>query len=52
MLSKKATKLDEIFPVDLTLCSKCQMDGEDVAFLENTNFIHGPLELVRVILMV
>jgi hypothetical protein len=41
-LSKKATKIDEIFTVDLTLCSKCQIDGEDfinfVAFLENTNF--------------
>ena len=29
MLSKKATKIDEIFTVDLTLCSKCQIDGED-----------------------
>ena len=29
MFSKKATKFDEIFPVDLTLCSKCQIDGED-----------------------
>ena len=28
MLSKKATKIDEIFTVDLTLCSKCQIDGE------------------------
>ena len=26
--SKKATKIDEIFTVDLTLC-KCQIDGED-----------------------
>ena len=26
---KKATKIDEIFTVDLTLCSKCQIDGED-----------------------
>ena len=42
MFSKKATKIDEIFTVDLTLCSKCQIDGEDFvnffAFLENTNF--------------
>ena len=30
MFSKKATKIDEIFTVDLTLCSKCQIDGEDV----------------------
>ena len=29
MFSKKATKIDKIFPVDLTLCSKCQMDSED-----------------------
>ena len=29
MFSKKATKIDEIFPVDLTLCSKCQIDSED-----------------------
>ena len=29
MLSKKATKIDEIFTADLTLCSKCQIDDED-----------------------
>ena len=29
MFSKKATKIDEVFIVDLTLCSKCQIDGED-----------------------
>ena len=29
MFFKKATKIDAIFTVDLTLCSKCQMDGED-----------------------
>ena len=29
MFSKKATKIDEIFTVDLTLRSKCQIDGED-----------------------
>ena len=29
MFSKKATKIDEIFTVDLTLYSKCQIDGED-----------------------
>ena len=29
MFSKKATKIDEIFTVDLTLCSKRQIDGED-----------------------
>ena len=25
-----STKIDNIFAVDLTLCSKCQIDGEDV----------------------
>ena len=29
MFSKKATKIDEIFSVDLTLSSKRQIDGED-----------------------
>ena len=29
MSSKKATKIDKISIVDLTLCSKCQIDGED-----------------------
>ena len=29
MFSEKATKFNEIFNVDLTLCSKCQIDGED-----------------------
>ena len=29
MFSKKATKIDEIITVYLTLCSKCQIDGED-----------------------
>ena len=29
MFSEKATKIDELFTVDLTLCSKCQIDGED-----------------------
>ena len=31
MFSKKATKIDKIFTVDLTVCSKCQIDGEDFA---------------------
>ena len=31
MFSKKATKIDEIFTVDLILCSKCQIVGEDFA---------------------
>ena len=29
MFSKKATKIDKIFTVDLMLCSKCQIYGED-----------------------
>ena len=28
MFSNKATKIDEIFTFNLTLCSKCQIDGE------------------------
>ena len=31
MFSKKATKIDEIFIVDLTLTTQCQIDGEDFA---------------------
>ena len=29
MFFKKATKIDEIFTVDLTLTTKCQIYGED-----------------------
>ena len=29
MFLKKATKFDRIFTVDLTVCSKCQIDSED-----------------------
>ena len=29
MFSKKATKIDEILTIDLTLCSKRQINGED-----------------------
>ena len=29
MFSRKATKIEEIVTVDLTLCSKSQIDGED-----------------------
>ena len=29
MFSKKATKIDEIFTVNLTLCSRRQIDCED-----------------------
>ena len=30
MFFKKATKIDQIFTGNLTLCSKCQIDGEDL----------------------
>ena len=30
MFSKKATKINEIFTVNLKLCSKCQIYGEDL----------------------
>ena len=43
MSSKKATKIDEIFTVDLMLCSKRQVDGEDFVnfrgLLENMNLM-------------
>jgi hypothetical protein len=29
MFSKEATKIDEIFTLDLTLFIKCQIEGED-----------------------
>ena len=29
MFSKKSKKIDEIFTVDLKLCSECQIDCED-----------------------
>ena len=29
VFSEKATKIDKIFTVDLTVCSKCKIDGED-----------------------
>ena len=29
IFSKKATKIDEIFTVDLTVTTYCQIDGED-----------------------
>ena len=44
MFSKKVTKVEEIFTVDLTLCSKCQIDSEDffifVGFLEKVSALH------------
>ena len=29
IFSKKTTKINEIFTIDLTVCSKCQIEGED-----------------------
>ena len=47
MFSKKATKIDKILTVDLTLCSKCQIDGEDFVnfrgHLKNMNFVVNTL---------
>ena len=49
MFSKKATKIDEIFTVDLTVTTYCQMFGEDfvnfVAFSENVNFMSYYVEV-------
>ena len=42
MFSKKATKTNKIFSVDLRVTIYCQIDGEDfvkvVAFSENMNY--------------
>ena len=50
IFSEKATKIDKIFTVDLTLCSKCQIDGEDFVnfrgLLRKCDlYIRGPLGL-------
>ena len=48
MFSKKVTKIEEIITVDLTLCSKRQINGEDfvnfLAFLESMNFTFSFLD--------
>ena len=45
MFSKKATKIEEIFTVDLMVTTYCQIDGEIlwifVALSENVNFIEN-----------
>ena len=43
IFSKKATKIDKVFTIDLIISTKRQIDSEDflsifVAFLENINF--------------
>jgi hypothetical protein len=46
MFSKKATKIDEIFTVNLTLCSKCQINGEDFV---NFRGLLGKYELYPIV---
>ena len=49
MFSKKATKIDEIFTVDLTVTTDCQIDGEDfVSFcgLLRKRELYAPLSKV------
>ena len=41
MFSKNATIIDEIFTIDLTLFSKCQIDGED--FVDFCGLLKGQL---------
>ena len=42
MFSKKATKIDQIFTIDLTFTiSKCQIDGEDFSNLTNQKAVHN-----------
>ena len=36
MFSKKATKIDEIFTVDLTVTTYCQIDDEDLIQIQLT----------------
>ena len=40
MFSKKATKIDKIFTLDLTLSSKCQIDGEDFVIFCSADLPH------------
>ena len=49
MFSKKATKIDEIFTVDLTLCVKLvlKISSIFVVFLENMNFTNVFCYLVQ-----
>ena len=49
VFSKKATKIDEIFTVDLTVCSvksPVKIFSNFVAFLENTNFNSNQIRVV------
>ena len=43
MFSKKATKIDEIFTMDLTVCSKCQIDSEDFVNFRGFNMNFNPV---------
>ena len=53
MFSKKATKIDEIFTVALTVTTYCQIDGDDFVnfcglFVENINFKVGKKWICKV----
>ena len=47
MFSKKATKMDEIFTVNLTLCSKCQIDGSVCIFKSQPYFAAPQLSALQ-----
>ena len=40
MFSKRATKIDQLFTIDLTLCSKCQTNSED--FIDFCGLLRKP----------
>jgi hypothetical protein len=42
MFIKKATKIDETFNVDLTLCRKCYIDGKDFVNFCGLHVKHKP----------
>ena len=47
MFSMKATKIDKIFTVDLTLCSKRQIDGEGEDFVNFRGLIRKYFNLTK-----
>ena len=51
MFAKKATKFDKIFIIDLTLCSKCQIDGEDFRQFLWPSWKIWTLNLVKITLL-